>query len=374
MSLYIGLMSGTSMDGIDAVLVDISPDRKTQRLIHGITQPYSAEVKKALEQVLHASTHSLRAIYQLNTLIGRDFAQAANTLLKQAGVSATAVEAIGSHGQTLEHDASSQGGIPYTVQLGCPHTIAELTKVAVVADFRTRDLVLGGQGAPLAPLYHQALFSHLGSALAVVNIGGIANVSYLLNNQGVSGFDVGPGNCLMDAWCMSHRGKPYDERGEWASEGKVIEPLLHQLLADPFFHKSGPKSIGKEYFSMPWLSANCTDISSYNPQDVQATLLQLTAHTIAQAIAAGETAITRLLVCGGGAHNTQLLAMLSQLLPTVRVESTAAVSVDPNFVEAQMMAWLAHQMIIRQPLDLTTITGSTQKAILGVFYPAGIDK
>src|SRR3990167_4212356 len=276
MSLYIGLMSGTSMDGIDAALVDVH----THQLIKGITRSYRQEVKAALQCVLSTNQHELRTIYQLNTLIGREFGVVANELLAEAKVSRESIEAIGSHGQTIIHDAEAD--IPYTVQLGCAHTIAEMTKIPVIADFRTRDLILHGQGAPLAPLYHQALFSNLGYPLAAVNIGGIANLSGLLSENEVIGYDVGPGNCLMDAWIMRHQGKPYDARGKRAGQGHVIAPLLQALLDDPFFHKHYPKSIGKEYFSLNWLNTFLDE--SYEAVDVQATLLYLTAELIAHEI------------------------------------------------------------------------------------------
>lgn len=368
MSLYIGLMSGTSMDGIDAALVDVT----THRLVKGITRSYSQDVKAALLELLTTTDkQELRTLYQLSTLIGREFGTVANELLAEAQVSYENIEAIGSHGQTIIHDADAP--IPYTVQLGCAHTIAEMTKIPVIADFRTRDLILHGQGAPLAPLYHQALFSDLAEyPLAVVNVGGIANLSGLLSNNEVIGYDVGPGNCLMDAWIMQHQGKSYDAFGQWAGQGQIIAPLLDALLGDSFFNKHYPKSIGKEYFSLTWLNTFLD--TTYQPVDVQATLLHLTVRPIANAVLAQKVAFKKLILCGGGAHNTHLLEALSQALPQVEIHSSAAVSIDPDFIEAQMMAWLAHQMISKNPLDLKSITGAQKKAILGVFYPPGIDK
>ena len=366
MSLYIGLMSGTSMDGIDAALVDVS----THRLIRGIVRSYSHEVQQALRHLLSNEKHALQTIYQLNTLIGREFGAVTNELLAEAKVLPHRINAIGSHGQTVIHDAEAP--IPYTVQLGCAHTIAEMTKIPVVADFRTRDLILSGQGAPLAPLYHQALFAKLGHPLAIVNVGGIANLSCLSREDEVIGYDIGPGNCLMDAWILRHQDRHYDVEGQWAVQGQVIPSLLQALLADPFFKKSYPKSIGKEYFSLNWLSPFLD--TSYKPADVQATLLQLTAKLIATAVIDQKLPIKKVLVCGGGAHNVQLIAAISNLLPQVDIQSTASVAIDPDFIEAQMMAWLAHQMIVKNPLNLNPITGAQNKAVLGVFYPAGIDK
>lgn len=365
MSLYIGLMSGTSMDGIDAAIVDVT----THRLIKGMTRSYSADVKASLQKLLACEKHELRTIYQLNALIGREFGAVTNELLDRAEMAPERITAIGSHGQTIVHDA--EAAIPYTVQLGCAHTIAEMTRIPVVADFRTRDLVLHGQGAPLAPLYHQALFSKLGFPLAVVNIGGIANLSVLFNDRDVIGFDVGPGNCLMDAWIMQHQGTSYDAEGRWAKQGQVIERLLQLLLADLFFKKQYPKSIGKEYFSMTWLNAFLD--KTYSPVDVQATLLHLTAHLIANAILAQNTPFKKIIICGGGAHNTHLLLTLSQLVPDMEIFSSAEFDIDPDFIEAQMMAWLAYHMMTKKLLDLRSITGSEKRAVLGVFYPAGID-
>lgn len=367
MTLYIGLMSGTSMDGIDAAVVDVD----TQQLIKGITRPYSAETKTALNNLLNNKQHDLSSIYQLNTLIGRDFGQITKELLIEAYLTKNEITAIGSHGQTIAHDA--EASIPYTVQLGCGHTIAEMTKIAVVADFRTRDLVLGGHGAPLAPLYHQQLFTQFGYPLTVVNIGGIANITNLISSEHVNGYDLGPGNCLMDAWILRHQGTAYDAEGHWASQGVVLPSLLESLLADPFIQKKFPKSIGKEYFSMDWLQQHLEGCS-YAAIDVQATLLSFTAHVIMNAITHDQRSVKHLMLCGGGAHNTHLLNVLRELMPGMTVSSSHAVGISPDFIEAQMMAWLAHQQLTNQPVDLKMITGSSRKTILGVFYPAGIDK
>ena len=359
MKRYIGLMSGTSMDGIDAALVDV----ETQELLHGMTLPYSASVKEALDEFYQHSEHPLEKVYQLNTLIGRDFAMATQALLATSQTSSQDIIAIGSHGQTIIHDAHAT--IPYTVQLGCPHTIAQSTGIAVVADFRTRDLVVGGQGAPLAPLYHQVLFA------AMVNIGGIANVSFLSDDGNASGYDVGPGNCLMDAWVKRHLGKSYDHAGEWACTGRVNEALLAQLMADPFIQKAAPKSIGKEYYSLDWLTPHLDEHMSV--VDIQRTLLQLTALVVANSIHESKNRVLQVLVCGGGAHNHLLMSELGKLLKPINTQSTDKYGVNPDFIEAQMMAWLAAQMIDKRPLNLAKITGARQKAILGVFYPAGID-
>lgn len=366
MRLFIGLMSGTSMDGVDAALVDL----ETNNFIKGIICPYSTETYTYLQQAL-SEPQSMAFYSQLNTRLGVEFANAVITLLATVPqYTAKDIIAIGSHGQTLCHDATAP--IPYTVQLGCAHTIAELTGITVIADFRTRDLVVGGQGAPFAPIYHQALLQQLELPLAIVNIGGIANLTYLSLDNQVSGYDIGPGNCLMDAWVFAHLGHHYDQHGRWAAMGIIIDALLKQLLTDPFFHQPWPKSIGKEYFSLQWLTPYLTP--DYQPCDVQATLLQLTAITIVESINAQSLCPTQLLLCGGGVHNRTLLQRLSQLLPGILVQSIAAVGANPDFVEALMFAWLAEKTLNHYPLDLNAITGAKKPAILGAIYPAGIDK
>ncbi|KTD02699.1 anhydro-N-acetylmuramic acid kinase [Legionella feeleii] len=366
MKLFIGLMSGTSMDGIDAALIDLS----SHSFIAGITCPYNPEIKQRLLEVSNGDRYGLKQFSQLNTLLGREFAKAALELMTKAKVSAKNIQAIGSHGQTLCHDATAD--IPYTVQLGCAHTIAELTGVPVVADFRTRDLVVGGQGAPFAPLYHQALFQGQGYPLAIINIGGIANMTYLADEYDLHGYDLGPGNCLMDAWVKKHLGHDYDKSGEWAAQGRVIEPLLDALLTDAYFKRQQPKSIGKEYFSLDWLATYLQP--TYDAVDVQATLLGLTARAIVHELKAGNLSPKRLLLCGGGAHNTALLNTLTDLLPEISVDSTAALNINPDFIEAAMFAWLAEKTLNHTPVNLCQVTGSTRLIILGAIYPPGIDK
>lgn len=366
MKLLMGLMSGTSMDGIDAALVDFT----NNQFIKGITRPYSPSVKKELEQALAETSNTLGYFSQLNTLLGREFANAALQLLNVAQCNASDVIAIGSHGQTLCHDTTAK--IPYTVQLGCAHTIAELTGITVIADFRTRDLVVGGQGAPFAPIYHQALFNQYDHPLAVVNIGGIANLTYLKDKQTVTGYDLGPGNCLMDAWVLQHLNKAYDESGKWAESGRVITSLLDALLEDAYFKRKEPKSVGKEYFSLSWLNPFLSGLEL--PEDVQATLLQLTAVTVADGIKAQPKLPHQLLLCGGGAHNHALLKTLALLLPELEVNSTKVFDIDPDYIEASMFAWLAEKTLNNIQLDLSSVTGARHSTILGAIYPSGIDK
>ncbi len=363
MSLFIGLMSGTSMDGIDAALVDIS----NNTLIAGITRAYGEKAQQALRDVVSGEPIMPARLRQIDTLIGREFAYAAQQLMATTHVPTDQIIAIGSHGQTICHDVMAD--IPYTLQLGCAHTIAELTGKMVVADFRTRDVVLGGQGAPFAPIYHQALFGSLTYPIAVVNIGGIANVTYLAHGE-VRGHDVGPGNCLMDVWVHQHLNQPYDQGGQWAATGRVIQPLLSRFLADPYFKLASPKSIGKEYFSLEWLLSHTQP--DYASHDIQATLLALTVTSICQAIEGFDLRPEQLAICGGGVHNHALLKALSAQLPDQVVASTSAIGVDPDFLEAMMFAWLAAQTVNQIPIDLTRITGAKHPAILGAIYARGL--
>jgi anhydro-N-acetylmuramic acid kinase len=361
MALYIGLMSGTSMDGIDAALVEMP----SNTLIYGNTTKYPDEVKSRIDSIISGNPISLSAICQLNTLIGREFAKATINVLKNAELTPQDISAIGSHGQTVCHDTRSN--IPYTLQLGCAHTISSYTGISVVADFRTRDIVHGGQGAPFAPLYHQELLSPIEERVAVVNIGGISNISVIDPIQKTVGWDIGPGNCLMDAWIHQCQGVFFDSEGSWARQGEIIAPLLDHLLSDPFLASGSPKSIGKEYFSLLWLESYLK--TGYKPVDIQATLVALTANSIADAINQQKN-INRLYLCGGGAHNTYLHQQIAAFLPEVSVQSIAALGINPDFLEAMMFAWLAQQTMMNNPVDLTTITGSTGPAILGAIYPA----
>jgi len=354
------------MDGIDAALVDV----ESNRCIDGITRPYSSHTKAFLQAVLESKVNDLKSFSQLNTVIGQEFALAANELMARNSQYSTEILAIGSHGQTLCHDSTAD--IPYTVQLGCAHVIAEHTGITTVADFRTRDIVAGGQGAPFAPIYHQALFQTAQLPLALVNIGGIANLSYLQDKKTVIGYDIGPGNCLMDSWIEKNKNHSYDTDGLWAASGQVIHSLLDQLMSDVFFQRPSPKSIGKEYFSLPWLAHFLHD--GMLAQDIQATLLQLTALTIAAEIRRLAIEPKQVLICGGGAHNQQLIKVLANELHDLPLQSTSALGISADYLEAMMIAWLAEKTMNDIPLDMSTITGAKRKAVLGVIYPAGIDK
>lgn len=361
MTLYIGLMSGTSMDGIDAALVNLP----SQRLEYGITRNYSDEVRKMLEHVMRDTQVTLPFICQLNTLIGREFAAACAELLQKANRKPYEIKAIGSHGQTICHDTKS--AIPYTLQLGCGHAIATLSQITVVADFRTRDLINGGQGAPFAPLYHQELFRQSNKPVALVNLGGIANVSLINPKAPISGWDIGPANCLMDAWILKHKGESFDRDGLWARQGKLIPALLDSLLSDAFFALPSPKSVGKEYFSNAWLESHIKE--PYAAVDVQTTLLYLTAHSIANTLSR-HTLFKTVYLCGGGARNLFLHSVLADLLPGIQVCRTDDIGINADYLEAMMFAWLASQTLEKIPLDLSSITGSKGPGLLGAIYQA----
>lgn len=357
-SYTIGLISGTSMDGIDAAIID-----EKGTLIHGLTHAYSEELAWRLSAIMGKNNIRLDELLQLNRLVGEAFSDAAQLLIDASQIPFNQIQGIGSHGQTIIHNTKARPS--YTLQLGCAHTIAERTGLPTIADFRTRDLILGGEGAPFAPWYHAKVFRDLQKPLAIVNIGGISNLTILTEEQ-VSGYDIGPGNCLLDAWIFRHQYLKYDKDGQWACSGENIERLLSSLLADPFFSLSAPKSIGKEYFSLSWLDSFL--IGHEKPADVQRTLLNLTAQTIVNAIRECGRQPLYLLICGGGVHNQMLMMHLKAQLSHMIVSSTKDFGVHPDFLEAMMFAALAREYIEGRKIDMRWITGSTKPAMLGAFY------
>ncbi|MDH3614738.1 MAG: anhydro-N-acetylmuramic acid kinase [Gammaproteobacteria bacterium] len=363
---YIGLISGTSIDGIDAALVKF--EESSLDILHTREHCYPDELRRQLtDAVREPQQCAIDAVGQLDRWVGECFRDAANALLKDAGVDAAAIAAIGSHGQTLRHRPDAPH--PFTLQIGDPSVIAKGTGITTIADFRRADLALGGQGAPLTPLFHECLFRQPDSNRVVVNIGGIANITILRGDEAATtGFDTGPGNTLLDAWTSRHRGQPFDKGGSWAAQGKVDKDLLSQLLADPYFAARPPKSTGFEHFNLDWLAA--AGIDGLDAQDVQATLSALTATSIAAAIQhyAGDT--SAVFVCGGGAHNADLMRKLGAALPGVQVRSTEAGGLDPDWVEAVAFAWLARRTLQKLPGNLTSVTGATRSAVLGAIYPA----
>jgi len=364
---YIGLISGTSMDGIDAALVDIG--ESSASVLHTHDHSYPDQLRARLIKAVRDPKHCVvDDVGQLDRWIGECFRDAAKALLAAAAIDAGAIVAIGSHGQTIRHQPESPR--PYTLQLGDPAVIAKGTGITTVADFRRADLALGGHGAPLTPAFHEWLFRRSDSTRAVVNIGGIANITVLHGDAtDTTGFDTGPGNTLLDAWVSRHRGDRYDADGRWAADGTVDEDLLGRLLADPYFAASPPKSTGFEYFNLQWLDA--MGIDQLEAQDVQATLSALSADSIAAAVHQHATADADVFVCGGGVHNSGLMQRIAAQLPHANIASTAAAGLDPDWVEAAAFAWLAKRTTENLPGNLPAVTGAAHATVLGAIYPAG---
>lgn len=355
-------MSGTSLDGIDAGLVDFS-DGKT-RLVAFHYTPFNSELRERIQHLSQpGQTITLSDYGHLDSELGQLFAQATLDLLAKADLSANEVAAIGSHGQTIYHDPTSPLG--FSLQIGDPNYIVQLTGITTVADFRRRDIAAGGQGAPLVPGFHRAVFG-ANTPCVVVNIGGIANITIL--DDITSGFDTGPGNTLLDYWCQQHTQAIYDINGDWGASGEVNLVLLECLKDDNYFRQPPPKSTGKEYFSIDWLRRKLLGFVHLPPQDIQATLCELTAVSIANAIDCHATNCQQVLVCGGGAHNRQLMARLETNLGR-SVNSTKSQGISPDHVEAIAFAWLARATLNGQPGNLTEVTGASEPVILGGIYP-----
>ncbi len=362
---YIGLMSGTSVDGIDAALVSI-PISGQLALLATHQHPIPAAVRNAIQALMLPGPNELEREGELDVQLGRLFAEAANAVLAKSGVNTSSIRAIGSHGQTIRH--CPHAAHPFSRQIGNPSVIAEDTGITTVADFRARDLAAGGEGAPLVPAFHQWLFRKPGINRAVVNIGGIANITWLpaTENSAVLGFDTGPGNTLLDQWIARHRNEPYDRDGAWAAGGHVQKDLLAQLLADGYFAKVPPKSTGREHFNLARLEQQLTD--KFAPADIQATLAELTVASIVQGLKFLPEKIGEIYICGGGHHNRHLLARLCTLLPGIPVATTEKLGLDPDWVEAAAFAWLAHQTLAGHAGNLPSVTGARHPVLLGGIY------
>lgn len=364
--LYIGLISGTSADGIDAALVRF--EQNQPRLVHALTHAWPEALRTQILRVAQdEATLDLDAFGRLDVAVGRTFADAVEALLAQSGTFAASVRAVGSHGQTIRHRPS--GEHPFTLQIGNAAVIAERCGIDTIADFRSADVAAGGQGAPLLPAVHAMLLSAPGRTRVVLNLGGIANITVLAADGRVFGFDTGPANGLMDAWCLRHRGEAFDRGGVFAASGRTNETLLAQLLRDPYFALPPPKSTGREHFHLAWLDAQLQALS-ISPADVQATLLELTALSIAMAIDAHAKDAADVLLCGGGLHNPVLVQRLQALLQPRELASTAAYGVDPDYLEATAFAWLARQRLLGLPGNLPAVTGAKGFRVLGAVYPA----
>lgn len=367
-TLYLGLISGTSADSIDAALVSFERSAPQVHATHAHPWP-SALRQRMLALMQNEAALDLDAFGRLDVEIAHCFADAALQLLEQSGTPATSVRAIGSHGQTVRHRPT--GSYPFTMQLGDASVIAERCGIDVVADFRRADVAAGGQGAPLLPALHAMLLARVGHSRAVLNLGGIANITVLGADGTVLGFDTGPANGLLDAWCLRHRGEPFDRYGVFAASGRVDTALLDALLADPYFALPPPKSTGREHFHLGWLAAH-PQLASLSPADVQATLLELTACSVSEAIDRQTPADADVLFCGGGTHNRRLMQRLSELLAPRVVSSTAAHGIDPDFLEATAFAWLARQRLLGLPGNLSAVTGARGPRVLGAIYSAPV--
>jgi anhydro-N-acetylmuramic acid kinase len=366
--LFIGLMSGTSLDGVDGVLADFSQGKSL--VIGHASRPFPTELRSELLALNRSGEGELhRAALAGNALV-RVYAQVVRDLLEASGTPASAVTAIGAHGQTVRHRPQEFDGTGYTLQLNQPALLAELAGIDVAADFRSRDVAAGGQGAPLAPFFHQSLFGQADMTVGVLNIGGISNLTLLRPDGSMLGFDCGPGNALMDGWCQQHLGQAYDDEGRWAASGTVLQPLLQRMLAEPYFGKPPPKSTGRDLFNRPWLDGHLAGFSTASPQDVQATLTELTARACSGEVLRHEPGLKRLIVCGGGALNTQLMARLQALLPGAGIACSERFGLPPLQVEATAFAWLARKTVRREKLELESTTGARGARVLGCIYPA----
>ena len=354
-------MSGTSLDGIDAVLVDLSGTHP--KLIATHYQAYQAELKEVLLGLHHPAPDELHQAQLAANQLAREYADATLGLLKKTGIAAGQVQAIGCHGQTVRHRPEHG----YTIQLNNAALLAELTKIHVVSDFRSRDIAAGGQGAPLVPAFHDKVLRHPGIHRAILNIGGIANLTDLPYDSGTTGFDTGPGNLLMDAWINKHQGKPYDKNGAWAASGKVIPALLQKLLAESFFFAAPPKSTGRDLFNLAWLEKQLSGNEA--PADVQATLLALTGESIATAVQHFCASAKELYLCGGGAHNQTLISHLRRALPQCLIQKSDVLGIDADWMEAIAFAWLAQQAMQLRPANLPAVTGARHACVLGAIYP-----
>ncbi|MBI4809747.1 MAG: anhydro-N-acetylmuramic acid kinase [Nitrosomonadales bacterium] len=360
--LYIGIMSGTSLDGVDAALVDLSQD--TPRLVASHYQPYAEPLKEALLALHQVAHNELHQSHLIANRLAREYADATQALLRKADVPAAHVQAIGCHGQTVRHRPEHG----YTVQLNNGALLAELSGIHVVGDFRSRDIAAGGQGAPLVPAFHDRVLRHPNIHRVIINIGGIANLTDLAPNKTTTGFDSGPGNLLMDAWISRHQGKSYDKDGAWAANGKVIPALLQRLSTEPFLAAAPPKSTGRDLFNMDWLERHLT--GNETPADVQATLLALTGDSIAAAVQCFCAGTREIYLCGGGAHNAALVAHLRQALPQRLIQKTEELGIAADWMEAIAFAWLAQQAMHLRPGNLPAVTGARHPCVLGAIYPA----
>jgi len=365
--LYIGLMSGTSLDGVDGVLADFSGDH-LQVLQHA-SLPFTDAHKAELLALNTAGNNELHRAALAANALAKVYAEVVQQLLNDGRHTPADIQAVGAHGQTVRHRPQEFDGTGYTLQLNNPALLAERIGIAVVADFRSRDVAAGGQGAPLVPAFHSQVFGRANEPVAVLNIGGISNLSIVDGTQ-ILGFDCGPGNALMDYWCQQHTGHPYDADGAWAANGQVLPALLSALLDEPYLAKAPPKSTGRDLFNPAWLTTKLQDHAAAAPADVQATLTEFTASAASTCTSSYGKNSKELIVCGGGALNGELMRRIQAALPGMQVQSSAAHGLPPLQVEAAAFAWLARQTILRRPGSLASVTGAQGDRMLGAIYPA----
>ncbi len=362
---FIGVMSGTSLDGVDVVLAAIDQTMVAQQASY--SHPIPGDLRQQILAICQGQQLTLSQLGQLDTRLGRLFAEAVLTMMQQQGLEASDITAIGCHGQTVWHEPG--GDAPSTLQIGDNNQIAAATGITVVGDFRRRDMALGGQGAPLVPAFHQALLMHATERRMVLNIGGIANLSLLIPGMPVRGYDTGPGNMLIDAWIWRQRGASYDKDGAWAASGQIVPPLLQAMLLDPWFARPAPKSTGREHFNLGWLERHLQGMPALVPQDVQATLVELTAITIAEQVMLSG-GCDRLLVCGGGGRNPLLMARIAAQLPGIEVTTTDRLGISGDDMEGLAFAWLAYRTLSGLPGNLPSVTGASSASVLGAIFPA----
>ncbi len=361
-------MAGTSLDGIDVVLVDFQNEH-APKLLHTLAYPIPEALKHNLKMLIQSGPDEIDKMGEVDTELGKLLAEAVNKLLKQTKVPSHAIAAIGSHGQNIRHRPNAAS--PFTLQIGDPNILVAKTGITTVADFRRRDMALGGRGAPLAPAFHDLLFRTPTENRCIVNIGGIANLS-LLNADPklpVLGYDTGPGNTLMDNWCFEHLQQHYDKAGQWAASGQVHSELLNALLQDPYFSQPSPKSTGREYFNLSWLE-NYLKKFTIAPEDIQATLSELTARSISENIQTHLKNSGSVWICGGGAHNTHLMNRIADLCKDYSVQTTAKMGIDPDWIEAMAFAWFALRTLNGKPSNIPSVTGASEASILGAIFPS----
>ncbi|SER10861.1 anhydro-N-acetylmuramic acid kinase [Amphritea atlantica] len=359
--IYIGLMSGTSLDSIDAVAVRFEPQFE---LLASHSEPIPSAIHAAILALLTPGDNEIERLGRLDLQLAELFASAVNNLISTHHLEQKQIAAIGSHGQTIRHRPEAN----FTLQIGDPNLIAERTGITTIGDFRRRDMAAGGQGAPLVPAFHNALFRHTTVNRVLVNIGGMANLTILeaAEDKPIRGYDTGPGNVLMDSWIMQHKHESYDRDGRWAARGKIVPQLLQQMLALPYFSEPAPKSTGREQFNRHWLEQKVNALAvSPPPEDVQATLLELTAVSIADAIKSHQLSDLQVFLCGGGSHNSRLKARLTELLEPHYLSTTAELNLDPDWVEAAAFAWLAYRTLNRLSGNIPEVTGAAGYRPLG---------